>query len=376
MNIKAVYCSLLLFILISFGSCIDPYEIDLNQNNQVLVVEGFLTDDGQNPDTIRIQYSVYRDAYIALTPIASVKASVFNLTSGEEIKLIEYGTGKFLPPLNFKPKLNNKYVLKFNLPNGQTYESSPESLQITPSIAKVYDTFNPKSRLAENGKGFVSANEIFVDFQDIPNQKNYYLWRYTQYERLQHCMTCNYSMYDFYKDACVNRLNYLRESYYDYGCAEECYAIIKGKEVNVMSDVVSDGALVTARLVAKVPYYYDSGCLLDIEQMCISPEMYAYHKILESQSQTSGGLADTPPAAIVGNIQNVNAPNEKVVGHFGVVNIQKKRYWVNRANVTGPIEYILGHRVVEEPQNPPTRPPLARCKRSPTRTPFKPQGWQ
>ncbi len=363
------------FLLLELFACIDPYTVDLAKNNKVLVVEGLLTDDIQNPDTISIQYSTSINGNIKMIAIPSLQPVIKIVDSGKEIKLIEYDKGKYLPPKDFQIKQDEKYSLKFTI-NGQKYESTPESITITPSITNIYEKFNPTSRLSDDGKAQLSANEVFIDFKDTPNEDNYYLWRYTLYERLQHCFTCAYSMYDFKKESCIPPEAYLREPYYDYGCLNECYAVIRGSQINIFSDKLSEGSLVKGRLVGKIPYYYPYGCLVEVEQICISPEAFTFFKVLESQSQSNGGLADVPPAAIVGNIKNSTNPTEKVVGYFGIANIQRKKIWIDRKQNTGEQDLILGHVIIEEPQNPPTRPPLAHCKKSATRTPFKPEGWQ
>lgn len=370
---KIKYLSYII-VLFYIAGCIDPYAVDFAKNNKVLVVKGLLTDDFQDPDTISIQYSTSIEGNIKMIAIASIEPKIRIVASGKEIKLIEYGKGKYLPPKDFQIKQNEKYVLEFII-DGDKYESMPESITVTPPIANIYEKFNPISKLSEDGKKQLSANEIFIDFQDTPNQENYYLWRYTLYERLQHCFTCNYSIYDFYSEKCIPAPPFFREPYYDYNCLSECYAIIEGTQINVNSDKLSNGNLVRGRLVAKIPYYYSYGCLVEVEQICISPEIFGFYKVLESQSQSTGGLADVPPAAIVGNINNLTNPIEKIVGYFGVANVQRKKIWIDRKQNTGQRELILGHSIVEEPQNPP-RPPLAHCKKSATRTPFKPEGWQ
>jgi Domain of unknown function (DUF4249) len=356
-------------------SCIDPYSVDLARNNKILVVEGLLTDDIQNPDTISIQYSTSIEGNIRKIDIPSLQPVIKIVDSGKEIKLVEYAKGKYLPPKDFQIKQNEKYVLRFTI-DGNNYESTPESIINTPPITDIYEKFNPISRLSEDGKTQLSANEVFIDFKDTPNQDNFYLWRYTLYERLQHCFTCYYSIYDFYSEKCIPPISYLRSPYYDYNCLSECYSIIRSTQINVMSDALSKGSLITGRLIAKIPYYYTSGCLVEVDQICVSPAAFAFYKVLESQSQSTGGLADSPPAAIIGNIQNLKNPAEKVVGYFGIANIQRKKIWIDRSKNTGVQDLILGHVPIEEPQNPPTRPPLARCQKSAKRTPFKPEGWQ
>ena len=363
---------LILLFLTGLYACIDPYDVSFNQDNKILVVEGLLTNDIESPDTIKIRYSVYTDQYIRPESISSIQASIYLVNSKQAIKLIETGSGNFTPPSNLKIDPSEKYILKFTLPNNQQYESTPQQVVSTSPILKAYDTFNPQSKVSDDGKTFQSANDVFVDFQDNPSEKNYYLWRTIHYERIEQCATCNYGVYNTFTQSCMSVAG-SRDASVDYNCEGECYAIFKSSKVNVFSDLASDGRLITGRLVAQIPFYYPKGCLVEIQQMCISPDAYTFYKNLESQLQSTGGLADTPPTAIVGNINNITNPSEKIVGYFSVANIQKTRHWVDRTTATGDRAYILGHPV-KLPDDP--RAPFAACKKSATRTPIKPQGWQ
>ena len=379
MNIKTVYLLILFGLSLSLNACIDPYDANLQYNSKILVVQGLLTNDAKNPDTLRIQYSTYvGDGVVLNSPIAGTQASIVSVSGGEEIKLLEAGKSGFLPPANFKINPAEKYLLRFTLPDGQKYESSAQQILPTPPIANIYDIFNPKSIASTDGKTTSSANEIYVDFQDIPNEKNFYLWRYTHYENQVYCITCDpNSLYQATPQSCVrNQFNYQQNPAYDYQCSGNCYNISRSKRVNILSDAASDGRLVKGRLVAQIPYYTSSSCLVVVQQMSISPEIYGFNKILEAQTQTSGGLADTPPAGIVGNIRNLTNPNQPVVGYFGLADVRTTRYWLERNNGSGPFAYLIGHKPVEEPQFPPTRPPFARCLASPNRTPIKPEGWK
>lgn len=365
-------------ILLGLNACIDPYDSNFGQDNRILVVEGLLTNDLQNPDTIKVQYSYYADEYIFKKPIAGTQASIVSST-GQETKLVSVGTqGGFLPPANFRINSAEKYALKFSLSDGNNYESTPQQMRPTPAIDKVYDAFNPKSRLSSDGKTQLSANEIYLDFQDTPNQKNNYLWRYTHYERLEHCITCEANaLYVSASQSCVkNAQAFIRNPPYDYQCLGNCYSILKSNTVNILSDVASDGRLVKGQLIGKIPVYGLYGCLVVIDQMAISPEIFDFNKVLESQSKSTGGLADTPSAAIVGNIRNITNSTERVVGYFGLADIKRKRYWVNRDNAKIPLQYLIGHTPTEEPPAGPKFIPQAPCKKSATRTNVTPEGWQ
>ena len=320
MNIKTFYLLILFGLSLSLNACIDPYDANLQYNSKILVVQGLITNDAKNPDTLRIQYSTYvGDGVVITSPIAGIQASIFSVLGGEEIKLLEAGKSGFLPPASFKINPAEKYLLRFTLPDGQKYESSAQQILSTPPIVNIYDIFNPKSIASTDGKTTSSANEIYIDFQDTPNEKNFYMWRYTHYENQVYCITCDpNTLYQTGPQSCIkNQFNYQQNPAYDYQCSGNCYNISRSKKVNVLSDAASDGRLVKGRLVAQIPYHTASGCLVVVQQMSISPEIYGFNKILEAQTQTSGGLADTPPAGIVGNIRNLTNPNQPVVGYFG-----------------------------------------------------------
>lgn len=365
---------MLAITVLGLYACIDPYPLSFNQENKILVVEGMLTNDFSNPDTIKINYSIYRYGNVIKEPASTFDVYVYLLNSKQKIQLVQIGLDAFVPSTGFDIDSTEKYTLNFSIYDSekgeQKYTSTPQQIASTSPILKVYDSFNPQSELSEDGKKFNAANDVFIDFQDTPSQKNYYLWRYIHYEKLEVCATCNYGIYSFYAERCIPAQGV---NYYDYNCLSNCYGIMKSKKINVFSDLASDGRLITGRRVAQIPFYFDNGCLVEIQQMGISPDAYTFYKNLESQTQTNGGLADTTPTAIVGNINNISNPDEKVVGFFNVVAIQKKRYWIDRATAKGEKANILGHIMIRDP-NP--MAPLATCKKSATRTPFQPEGWQ
>ena len=104
-------------------------------------------------------------------------------------------------------------------------------------------------------------------------------------------------------------------------------------------------------------------------------------KILIDQNQNSGGLADTPPVSLVGNIVSSDGGNETIAGYFRVVDESITRYWIDRSDVFGlevrPIGLLGGRAVSLEPAGADTtRPPYAPCIEGFTRTNKRPIGWQ
>jgi hypothetical protein len=386
--------TLYICIILGLTSCIDPYEDFTINQARVLVVEALLTDDYQHPDTIKIQYQTAFDNYTKIETIDNTKASIFTST-GQEIKLEEKRAGKFLPPKDFRIKAGEKYTFKFNFPDGQQYESLPQQVVQTPSIDRTYDVFNPKSQQNIDGTRFISGNDVYVDFQDKANERNFYIWRSIHYESIEYCASCDYDalFYTFFTDPrtgnryvnqCVSRNLIIAGPIegppygaYDYVCGgDNCFNIYCNKKEIIFSDISSDGRLVKGIKVAQIPNYSIKGCLVVVQQISVSNDIFRFYKLLGSQLQETGGLADTPPEAIVGNIRNLTNASERVVGVFGVVNIQEKRHWIDRKTAIGSRVFILGYNPRQEPSTGPSRPPLAPCKESSTRTGKKPEGWR
>lgn len=113
--------------------------------------------------------------------------------------------------------------------------------------------------------------------------------------------------------------------------------------------------------------------MVEIKQLAISEEAYRFLKKLSEQTERTGTLVDTPPAAIIGNIRNLTKTDELVAGFFMVGSANTIKYWLNRENAQGkgtPIG-LLGRK-----------PYLNRfgatseCIEGPTRTPLKPLWWR
>lgn len=360
-------------ILISVGilnACIEPYDDPFNFNDKVLVVDGFITNQSE-ADTILI---VLLDSHKEFTDQFPVQGAMVSIVTqnGPTVQLKEATGGKYYTPAGFRGEVGKSYQLRFTLSGNREYESNFQTLTSVPDVLKVYNVFDPKGILDNTGTKTTPANLVYIDTQDPANERNFYLWHYTHFEQQLICASCDQGIYMKPTESCFK----IRASpSYDYPCESACWEIIYSSQINTFSDVNSDGRLISGRLIAKLPLYsLSSGCLIEIQQYSVSAETYRFYKILESQTQTSGGLTDTPPAPIAGNVRSVNNSEENVAGFFGASGVTKLRYFIDRKNAYGPAVQLLGRLPIYEPTSP-LRPPLAKCFASSTRTPIKPQGW-
>ena len=209
------------------------------------------------------------------------------------------------------------------------------------------------------------------------------MWTWKLWELQEICVTCvngRYFKSGALRDALgCRKENGLLNQWFDYFCNGDCWDLFFSKELNVFSDIYTNGNVITGKLVAKIPYYQEEGGLIEIQQQSVSPDAYRYFKLIADQVQSNGNLVDTPPSGIIGNVKNINNANEPVAGLFMVTSIKKRKYWIDRKSAKGkafPIG-LLDHTIIPEPPDDldPERPPLVPCIESPTRTKIKPEGW-
>lgn len=339
---KISVISLVLFV----SACVVPFEMELSSEKKYLVVEGTLTDiDDEQTINIHETYNFEKNTYNI--PTLNLKVEIV-VDGSEIITSTEGGEGNYVLPFGFRIRPGTTYKLRIKKPDGTIYESSEEKTTQVPTIDRIFDEFEVTGIKGDFKD--IPANYIYIDFKDNPDEKDYYIWNWQLWERQYYCYT----------------------NYYDFSCDSECWEILYNKDFNVFSDTYSNGKNIDGKMVSKIPFYSTNGALLEIKQQAVSERVYNYFKLVSEQSQNSGTLVDTPPAAIIGNVKNINDPTEPVAGVFSVASTVKLKYWLDRKNAYGkamPIG-ILGHMPLPAPNARPYP-----CVDGPGRTPYKPEGW-
>lgn len=361
-----------------FFACVEPYEIKLDTTQSILIVDGTLDDSNKDQYILLKKFIPSSSNNIAYQAENGAKVVVVK-NGNEEIVCTDKNNGFYYLPLGFKATIGSKYKLKITLSDGKNYESTEELMRVTPEITGYSVKFDPKG--IKQGENTIPAHIIHLDTKDPLEPGDNFMWNWRLFERQNICKTCQGGIY-LTSPAPLGRCNpvpALAEAgiEYDYRCNGNCWEIFQSDELNVMSDVFSQGKEIKNRLVAKIPFYQNSGFLIELKQQNVSSSAFQYLKILASQTQTNGTLVDSPPAALIGNIRNINDKNESVGGYFMVGNAKIQRIWVDRSdtNESMPV-YLLGRRENFEPTSGDgSRPPFAPCIISNTRTPLKPEGW-
>lgn len=414
-------------------ACVDPEDLTQRGTVNVVVVDGTITNLAE-PQLIRLNRAKADPLTGRFGTLPITKATVeVVVDSATIIAAHETEDGTYQLPNDFRAQVGHTYQLHFTMADGNRYVSTAQTMEPVAPIGRVTSRFNPTSLspALQLAGGYRAGHDIFVDVQDPANERNSYRWEWKLWEKQRWCRSCQQGVYavnaivphayyanryyvsgtDPY-EACFVPVNYRDpgqprfpdELYvYDYRCRTDCWEILYSYAINVFSDQFSNGGQISRRNVAQIPYYDSTACLVEVRQSSLTPSAYAYFRQFQDQTQNTGGLADTPPSAPVGNIQNVANRQERVVGYFTASAVSAVRYFLDRKDAVGlpfgqtdpagpsklpgsELFFALNNRQpIPEPLDPrpnveiyggPPRPPTAICVPSNSRTPFKPDGWR
>lgn len=375
--------SLLSWLIVALISCIDEFTANQTGSLNVITVEGTLTDFPER-QFVALRRSQSFGPSVGETAITD--ATVELVVNGDAVVPMRHETaGQYVLPTTTKLVQGNKYKLRFRTKDGQQYESNEQTMPGSTTLTAIRNEFQERGILSDpTSNRYLPCHNIYIDAPDRPNESNFYEWTYTLWELQDICTTCMGGLYNRSGNtgSCVTSRSLAADNLYDYRCDGTCYEIIPSRLITVLSDRLLRNNQIVNFLAAQIPYYRESGCLVELRQYNLTDGAYQYRLLLNDQVKNKGSLADTPPASLVGNVRNVTNASEKVVGYFSVAGGYSVRYWLDRPNTPSrasnvrPIGLLNGRPANYEPDSPPFRPPLAFCVPGPNRTPITPAGWK
>lgn len=160
MRTKILFISNLIVGLIFLSSCEQVIELDLNNADSRIVIEGNISDE---PGSCVVKLSRVANYNASNTPLFVIGASVTIIDNGISYELEEISPGNYVAPtLTGTPGHTYQLVVETN---GETFNSTcrmPERIEL--------DTLYLDEEVF-----FIDTNlTINFEFQDIPNIKNYY----------------------------------------------------------------------------------------------------------------------------------------------------------------------------------------------------------
>ena len=363
------------YFLISllFFSCVDPVEPEFEFKEGLVFIEGFAS---TAPGASFVIINKSETQFGVNTTVFETGATVTfrNSDTGETTGLIENGDA-YVPPADFVVSVGQRWELDITLIDGTQYKSSPEIVLEPIPIAEAKATFSPELRFNQSLDRFEPGHSISVTLDDPENQENFYYWTYRSFENLTICKTCGESV--FRDGECITSPAPTPD-YFNYSCETDCWKIRFPENINIFSDEFSNGRVTSDLQVATIPLYNKEDIVVELQQFSLTPAAYDYYKVLKDIVDNSGGFNAPPPAALIGNLSNVNDAEDFVFGRFTAVATRTVSIFIDRTNI--PAEVIEVALPLEfEPTiaspHPPPATTIAPCTETRFRTAIQPEGW-
>lgn len=296
-----------------YSACIDELNIDTEEEQIILIVEGFIdTDPG--PHTITVsrtaKYGSIFEGFVSKQEDATLR---IRDDEGGQVVLSEVDKGIYQTPSTFAAKVGNSYTLIIELLNGAQYISKPEKVIAAPEIKKLIPVFQESPGIDEFS--FNSGIDLFAQWDD-PEENNYYFWK-----------TSGIYLIYTHPELFVARDGSGTPFPAPKDCCSKCFVYEQHSEKQFR--IFSDDLSTTGEINEKVAYIQDDGgrfqdkYMAAVAQYSLTREAYRFFSLINNQLSIDGDIFDPPPATVRGNMINLSDPDANVIGYFAASDVQR-----------------------------------------------------
>lgn len=307
------FLGMTLFLLMQLLTrCIDPVDLNTVGSDQLLVVEGFLSDEAK-AHQVSLSLSVPLDDTTNVIPEIGAEVRIVD-SQGNTFNLAESSPGIYLTAPNVSGIVGEQYTLMINTRDGRAFSSDPVTLKRTPPIDSIYGRFLRNQPNQENGIS------IFVDTHDPSGQVRAFRWEYEETHQIQ--------------AAFPSELVWLGGSNYpeDFMFREEqvgtCWDTQSSQNILIRSTQNLESPRISEFRIRFLPE--DSRLMqkrysILVKQYALDENAFRFWQTLRDLSESQGTLFDIQPGVVTGNIRSLNSNNETVLGYFDAAQVSELR---------------------------------------------------
>ena len=296
-GVALIFCIGFLF----FDGCTIPFEPEVDKYENLLVVEGLLTN---MPGSCKVKLShtyAYGGRKYKTEPGAQVKI-IDDL--GNETILIEKESGQYFPEdTNFAGIVGIKYKISIQTADGELYHSEFEELKQPVEIGDIYYSY------VDKGNG-LNGLQLYLDTYDPLEKSFYYLWEYKE-------------TWEFWVPY-VPRSVFLPEMKICYKNAVSRRFLFESTKNYINDKVIGFPIIFIDNTTNRLSVKYS----ILVTQYIMTENTYLFYKNLRNINENVGTLFDRTPITLVGNIRNTNNPEKPVLGNFQVSGASEKRIFI------------------------------------------------
>lgn len=310
---------LIILIVFTTFTCIDPFYPELTSYKPLLVVEGLITNENSSY-IVRLSHTTQgKDSTTEKVSDATVS---FTDEAGYKTQLTACGNGIYKSDsLTFRGEIGKSYRLHIKTSNGNEYQSDSCTMLPVPGIDTIY--YEKDMKLLNNQSIARQGISIYVDTKGGSDDKYFLRWEYDEAWKFSVPLP---KVYDYFNDSTIIPIS-------NSDVKEFCWKSAK-------STGILTGAILTGEsgLLKKQPIQFIAPEISDrltirysilIKQYSVSQKEYDYWNYLKQVSETEGDIFGSQPFAVLSNIKNINNPSEQVLGYFQVSAVEQKRRFIS-----------------------------------------------
>jgi hypothetical protein len=294
MHISFKTTRFLCFFLV-FTSCITEFVPEVDEKNDVLVVEGMVTDQYRS-NIIKLSKALSLGKKLTSNPVTKATVTITDemgvVTTLKETSKGVYSTDS----TKFCGHVGGKYSLNIKVLDA-TYSSDFIEMKPVPQINSLY---YEKVLISTNKEGC----KIYLDTYDPNKECLFFRWDYVE--------TYEYNL----PYSVPNR---------------KCWVTDKSDKI-----MVKNTSIYNQSRVSMYPITYitnESEKLIDrysilVNQYSLNEDEYNFWDRLQNITQNVGSLYDITPMSIPGNVKCTSNTAEKVLGYFSVSAVSQKRIFI------------------------------------------------
>ncbi len=319
MKTSKTYKIIIIMHLIFVCGCREEIELETENFESVLVVEGVITNE-------------LRQQHISLSKTTPLEQGDINYLNNAIVKVVENGNNEFtfsqntlgiyVSDIAFQAQENLTYKLKITTEEGKTYESFDTLLTPVTNISNLYAELN------SNGETL----DVLIDSNDDEGTVEYYRYEYDETYKIIAPFHSNF-------DATVE--NYLFEmgvATYDIEITEReqeervCFTTKKSNKIILANtESLNDNQISRFSLRS---INIDNPILIDrysilVRQYAQNIKSHTFYKTIKELGSISSILSESQPGFVFGNIKPLNPENNKVIGYFEVSSVATERIYFN-----------------------------------------------
>lgn len=295
-------------ILLGFDACVEPYDFEVRETDEVMVVDAVLTNVSEH-HTVRLSISYALDGE-QVTNVSGATVSVEEV-GGMQYAYTEVEAGVYESDLEYAGVPGHSYILHVELNDGNRFVSSEEFLPSPVPIDSIYGRYLEQNSQVDESQ--LKGVQFMVDNHNNSEEFSSYRYEYREDYEVKVPYPSSYEW------LAAEEVLELRETYIG-----TCYRFLESNEL--IAETTS-GQVENRLSEFPIVYIEDNEAQLRytfsliVDQFSITPGAYQYYKNLKENNESAGSFFDKQKGTVLGNMSHVSDASYPILGYFEVAGV-------------------------------------------------------